>query len=112
MALGSGNVLRWLGRVIGTVVYDLPRSEDPTSVLAKELYGAFSTDLMSDEFDGLGSLAVIDGFTRARPAIKIMTAAVSAAVRAESLNLCSRPRMTSWILGVRMTRSKQPGQSP
>ena len=51
--------------MIGTVVYDLPRSEDPTSVLAKELYGAYSTDLMSDEFDGLGSLAVIDGFTRA-----------------------------------------------
>ncbi len=46
------------------LVYELPRSEDPTSVLAKEMYGSFSIDLMSDEFDGLGSLAVIDGFTR------------------------------------------------
>jgi YD repeat-containing protein len=50
--------------VIGTTVYDLPRSEDPTSVMAKDLYGSHSTDLMSDEFDGLGSLAVIDGFVR------------------------------------------------
>ncbi len=60
----KSRVRKITSRVIGTVVYDLPRSEDPTSVLAKELYGAHSTDLMSDEFDGLGSLAVIDGFTR------------------------------------------------
>ncbi len=60
----KSRVRKITSRVVGTLVYDLPRSEDPTSVLAKELYGSFSADLMSDEFDGLGSLAVIDGFTR------------------------------------------------
>ena len=60
----KSRVRKLTSRVVGMLVYELPRSEDPTSVLAKELYGSFSIDLMSDEFDGLGSLAVIDGFTR------------------------------------------------
>ena len=46
------------------LVYELPRSEDPYKRLGQRIYGSFSIDLMSDEFDGLGSLAVIDGFTR------------------------------------------------
>ena len=60
----KSRVRKLTSRVVGMLVYELPRSQDPTSVLAEELYGSFSIDLMSDEFDGLGSLAVIDGFTR------------------------------------------------
>lgn len=53
---------KMISRVIGMLVFKLPRSEDPSSVLAKELYGSFSADLMSDNFDGLGSQAVVDDF--------------------------------------------------
>jgi YD repeat-containing protein len=56
---------KMISRVIGMLVLKLPRSEDPSSVLARELYGSFSADLMSDYFDGLGSLAVVDNFVSA-----------------------------------------------
>lgn len=51
-------------RVAGMTVFMLPRSEDPTSVLGRYMYGARPADLMSEEFDGLGNLAVIDSFRR------------------------------------------------
>ena len=56
---------KMISRVIGMLALKLPRSEDLSSVLAAELYGSFSADLMSDEFDGLGSLAMIDNFRSA-----------------------------------------------
>ncbi|MGN6735396.1 MAG: cytochrome c oxidase assembly factor Coa1 family protein, partial [Candidatus Binatia bacterium] len=56
---------KMISRVIGMLALKLPRNEDLTSVLARELYGSFSADLMSDEFDGLGSLAMVDNFRSA-----------------------------------------------
>src|SRR5581483_9721062 len=61
----NARVRKMISRVIGMLALRLPRSEDPTSVLAKELYGSFSADLMSDNLDGLGAKAVIDGFKAA-----------------------------------------------
>jgi len=61
-ALLKSRVRKMISRVMGVVVYELPFSEDPTSVMAKDLYGAFSADLMSEKFDGLGALAVVDDF--------------------------------------------------
>lgn len=58
-------VRKMISRVIGFLALRLPRSDDPSSVLAKDLYGSISADLMSDNFDGLGSIAVIDNFVSA-----------------------------------------------
>lgn len=60
----KARIRKAISRVTGMIVYELPRSEDPTSVMAKVFFGPHNADLMSDEFDGLGSLAVIDSFTR------------------------------------------------
>ena len=64
-------VRKLISRVIGILVYKLPFSEDPTSVLAKDLYGDQSTDLMSESFIGLGSLAVVDEFKRSHAGPKV-----------------------------------------
>ncbi len=78
-SLLNARVRKMISRVIGMLVLKMPRSEDPSSVLAKELYGSFSADLMSDNFDGLGSLAVVDDFKTAHwlPALtpKVLPAA-------------------------------------
>lgn len=58
-------VRKMISRVIGMLVFELPRNDDPSSVLAEELHGSFSADLMSDHFDGLGSRAVVDEFKTA-----------------------------------------------
>lgn len=74
---GNETVLRarirkMVSRTIGFVVFELPRSNDPSSVMYRDLYGSASADLMSDSFEGLGSRAVVDEFRSAhgmRPAL-------------------------------------------
>jgi predicted Zn-dependent protease len=55
-------IRKMISRTMGFVVFDLPRSEDPSSVMYKDLYGSSSADLMSDRFEGLGAQAVVDEF--------------------------------------------------
>ena len=67
---GNENLLRarirkMVSRTIGFVVFELPRSNDPSSVMYRDLYGSESADLMSDSFEGLGSRAVVDEFQSA-----------------------------------------------
>jgi YD repeat-containing protein len=67
---GKENLLRarirkMVSRTIGFVVFELPRSNDPSSVMYRDLYGSASADLMSDSFEGLGSRAVVDEFRSA-----------------------------------------------
>ena len=58
-------VRKMVSRTIGFVVFDLPPSDDPSSVMYKDLYGGASADLMSDRFEGLGARAVVDEFKSA-----------------------------------------------
>lgn len=64
-------IRKMVSRTIGFVVFDLPRSDDPSSVMYRDLYGSASADLMSDSIEGLGARAVVDEFQTAhgtRPA--------------------------------------------
>jgi predicted Zn-dependent protease len=54
-----------VSRTMGFVVFDLPRSDDPSSVMYRDLYGSATADLMSDSFEGLGARAVVDEFQAA-----------------------------------------------
>src|SRR5437763_15321144 len=54
-----------VSRTIGFVVFNLPPSDDPSSVMYKDLYGGASADLISDRFEGLGARAVVDEFKSA-----------------------------------------------
>ena len=58
-------VRKMVSRTIGFVVFNLPPSDDPSSVMYKDLYGSASADLMSDRFEGLGAGAVVDEFKSA-----------------------------------------------
>ncbi len=58
-------VRKMVSRTIGFVVFKLPRSDDPSSVLFRDLYGSASADLMSGSFEGLGARAVVDEFVTA-----------------------------------------------
>lgn len=58
-------VRKMVSRTIGFVVFNLPRSDDPSSVMFRDLYGSASADLMSDSFEGLGTRAVVDEFVSA-----------------------------------------------
>ena len=58
-------VRKMVSRTIGVIVFDLPPSDDPSSVMYRDLYGSASADLMSDSFEGLGSRAVVDEFRSA-----------------------------------------------
>ena len=58
-------VRKMVSRTMGFVVFDLPRSDDPSSVMYRDLYGSASADLMSDSFEGLGARAVVDEFQTA-----------------------------------------------
>ena len=58
-------IRKMVSRTIGFVVFELPRSNDPSSVMYRDLYGRASADLMSDSFEGLGSRAVVDPFQSA-----------------------------------------------
>jgi YD repeat-containing protein len=58
-------VRKMITRTIGFVVFKLLRTDDPSSVMYRELYGSASADLMSDSFEGLGSRAVVDEFVNA-----------------------------------------------
>jgi len=67
---GKENLLRsrvrkMVSRTIGFVVFNLPPSDDPSSVIYKDLYGSASADLVSDRFEGLGAGAVVDEFKSA-----------------------------------------------
>jgi YD repeat-containing protein len=61
-ALLQTRVRKMITRTIGVMIYNLPRNDDPTSVMYRNLYGAASADLMSESFEGLGSRAVVDEF--------------------------------------------------
>jgi YD repeat-containing protein len=61
-ALLQTRVRKMISRTIGVLVYNLPRNDDPTSVMYRHLYGTASADLMSETFEGLGSRAVVDDF--------------------------------------------------
>ena len=63
--LFRSRIRKMVSRTIGFVVFDLPRSDDPSSVLYKDLYGSSSADLMSERLEGLGALAVVDEFKSA-----------------------------------------------
>jgi YD repeat-containing protein len=58
-------IRKMVSRTIGFVVFDLPRSNDPSSAMYKDLYGWSSADLMSDRIEGLGARAVVDEFQSA-----------------------------------------------
>lgn len=67
---GKENLLRarirkMVSRTIGATVLNLPRSDDPSSVMYHNLYGGASADLMSDRFEGLGARAAVDEFKTA-----------------------------------------------
>jgi|GEM_PF-1087813 len=55
-------IRKMVSRTIGFTVFNLPPSNDPSSVIYGDLYGAASADLMSDSFEGLGARAVVDAF--------------------------------------------------
>ncbi|MSP37107.1 MAG: hypothetical protein EXR70_01275 [Deltaproteobacteria bacterium] len=61
-SLVQSRVRKMISRVIGMLLYKMPRSDDPSSVLSNIYSMAFSADLMSDNIDDLGSRAVIDNF--------------------------------------------------
>jgi YD repeat-containing protein len=61
----QARIRKMVSRTIGFVVFELPRSNDPSSVMYRDLYGSASADLMSDSFEGLGSRAVVDEFQSA-----------------------------------------------
>jgi YD repeat-containing protein len=58
-------IRKMVSRTMGVVVFNLPRSNDPSSVMYRDLYGSSSADLMSDSFEGLGARAVVDEFRNA-----------------------------------------------
>jgi YD repeat-containing protein len=58
-------VRKMISRTMGFVVFKLPESDDPSSVMFRDLYGSASADLMSDTFEGLGARAVVDEFRTA-----------------------------------------------
>jgi YD repeat-containing protein len=58
-------IRKMVSRTIGFVIFNLPPSDDPSSVMYKDLYGSASADLMSDRFEGLGARAVVDEFKSA-----------------------------------------------
>jgi YD repeat-containing protein len=64
-SLLRSRIRKMVSRTIGFVVFKLPFSDDPSSVMYKDLYGSASADLMSDRFEGLGARAVVDEFKSA-----------------------------------------------
>jgi YD repeat-containing protein len=60
--LFRSRIRKMVSRTIGFVVFDFPRSDDPSSVVYKDLYGSSSADLMSERLEGLGALAVVEEF--------------------------------------------------
>ena len=58
-------VRKMISRTMGFVVFKLPRSDDPSSVMFRDLYGSAGTDMMSDSLEGLGARAVVDEFVTA-----------------------------------------------
>ena len=58
-------IRKMVSRTIGFVVFELPRSNDPSSVMYRDLYGSASADLMSDSFEGLGARGVVNEFRSA-----------------------------------------------
>lgn len=64
-SLLRSRIRKMVSRTIGFVVFNLPRSDDPSSVMYKDLYGGAGADLMSDRIEGLGARAVVDEFKSA-----------------------------------------------
>src|SRR5882724_3935555 len=53
---------KMVSRNIGILVYELPPSRDPTSLLYHRVLGLDDLDLIQETFAGLGSQAVVSGF--------------------------------------------------
>ena len=53
---------KMVSRNIGILVYELPPSRDPTSLLYHQVLGLDDLDLIQETFAGLGSQAVVSGF--------------------------------------------------
>jgi predicted Zn-dependent protease len=53
---------KMVSKDIGLLVYGLPLSRDPTSLLYNQVLGLQDLDLMQETFAGLGSQAVVSGF--------------------------------------------------
>jgi YD repeat-containing protein len=64
-ALLRARIRKMVSRTMGVVVFGLPRSDDPSSVMYRDLYGSATADLMSDNFEGLGARAMVDEFQTA-----------------------------------------------
>src|SRR5205823_4053105 len=58
-------IRKMVSRTMGFVVFGIPRTDDPSSVMYRDLYGSGTADLMSDSFEGLGARAVVDEFQTA-----------------------------------------------
>jgi predicted Zn-dependent protease len=55
-------VRKMVSKNIGLLVYELPFSRDPTSLLYNQVLGLDDLDLIQETFAGLGSQAVVSGF--------------------------------------------------
>jgi len=53
---------KMISRDIGMLVYNLPLSQDPTSLLYANVGGLDDLDLLQERFEGLGAKAVVDDF--------------------------------------------------
>lgn len=53
---------KMISKNIGLLVYELPLSNDPTSLLYSKVLDVDDLDLMQETFAGLGSQAVVSGF--------------------------------------------------
>ena len=58
-------VRKLVSKNIGALVYRLPLSNDPTSLMHRRVWSTKDIDTMVESFDGLGARAVVDDFTTA-----------------------------------------------
>ncbi|MGH7886510.1 MAG: cytochrome c oxidase assembly factor Coa1 family protein, partial [Candidatus Binatia bacterium] len=58
-------VRKLVSKNIGALVYRLPLSNDPTSLMYTRVWSAKNVDTMVESFEGLGARAVVDDFTTA-----------------------------------------------
>ena len=99
-------IRKMVSRTMGFIVFDLPRSNDPSSVMYRDLYGSSSADLMSDSFEGLGSRAVVDEFRSAHG-----MQPEQAEVLPEAINF-DYSKVDGRYPCVRITKVKKPASKP
>ena len=84
-------VRKVVSRDIGFLVYRLPYSNDPTSLLYSEMWSVRDIDLASERFDGLGSVAAVSEFKDAHgqaPVKPELRADVSQPLKADGRHPC------------------------